>query len=64
MPMIISYGELIALNPIQDKVKIANMTTHLEKMAIYSQDRVREIIQANEDRFNDTPAFGVCKSRL
>jgi hypothetical protein len=53
MPMIISYGELIALDPIQDKMKIANYTTHLEKMAIDSQNRVKEIIQANEVRFNE-----------
>ena len=53
MPMIISYGELIALNPRQDKMKIANITDHLEIMAIDSQNRVREIIQANEDKFNE-----------
>ena len=53
MPMIISYGELIALNPIQDKMEIKNITNHLERMAIDSQNRVREIIQANEDKFNE-----------
>jgi ABC-type uncharacterized transport system permease subunit len=44
---------LIALNPRQDEEKIKNMTTHLEIMAIDSQNRIREIIQANEDKFNE-----------